>query len=460
MENSGSCILRGGVIVTADLSFPADLRIENGVIAEIGPSLRGGKILDATGCLVMPGGVDPHVHLDMPFMGTRSVDTFETGTRAALMGGTTTVLDFCLAEQGQSLREAFSAWQEKAKGACTDYGAHLGITWWSLEIAEEMGVMTRRGIGSFKHFMAYKGELMVNDAELFASFQRCHQLGALPMVHAENGDVVKALQENFLRDGKTAPCFHPATRPSAVEGEAVTRATVLAALADVPLYVVHVSSEAGHAALRRARQKGGRVYGEPLIQHLLLDESAYNAPSWDYAACHVMSPPFRSQSDRESLWAGLRAGSLQVVATDHCVFTLEQKRAGLTDFTRIPNGTGAVEERLMLLWTEGVGKGHLTPEEFVAVTSTNAAKIFNLYPRKGAVRVGSDADLVIWDPEWSRTLSAKTQHSAGDHTLFEGWSVKGGPRFTLSRGWVCAEEGRCTALPGYGRFVATNRSGS
>jgi dihydropyrimidinase len=321
-------------------------------------------------------------------------------------------------------------------------------------VFDEMPKVVARGIPSFKHFMAYKGALMVNDDEMFASFKRCAELGALPLVHAENGDVVASLQQKLLADGNNGPEAHAWSRPPEVEGEATNRAIMIADMAGVPLYVVHTSCEPAHEAIRRARQKGMRVYGEPLIQHLVLDESEYFNKDWDHAARRVMSPPFRNRLHQDSLWAGLQAGSLQVVATDHCSFTTKQKRFGVGDFTRIPNGTGGLEDRMPVLWTHGVNTGRLTMNEFVAVTSTNIAKILNMYPRKGAIVEGADADLVVWDPEKSKKISAKKQQSVIDYNVFEGMKVKGLPRFVLTRGQLVVDDGKVKARPGQGEFVA------
>ena len=301
--------------------------------------------------------------------------------------------------------------------------------------------------------MAYKGALMVNDDEMFASFSRCAELGALPLVHAENGDVVASLQQRLMAEGNNGPEAHAFSRPPEVEGEAVNRAIMIADQAGVPLYVVHVSCEQAHEAIRRARANGMRVYGEPLVQHLVLDESEYFNADWDYAARRVMSPPFRNKKHQDSLWAGLASGSLQVVATDHCAFTTEQKRMGLGDFTKIPNGTGGLEDRLPVLWTRGVATGRLTMNEFVAVTSTNIAKILNVYPKKGAILVGADADLVVFDPKATKTISARTQKSAIDYNVFEGVEVTGLPVITLSRGRIAYNNGDVRAERGDGRFV-------
>ncbi len=449
-----STIIKNGTVVTHDLSYKADVRIENGIITEIGPDLKGDTELDATGCYVMPGGIDPHTHLEMPFMGTYSTDDFESGTRAALSGGTTMVIDFCLPSPGQGLMDALQMWHNKSGRAQCDYSYHMAITWWGEKVFTGIEDSIKAGITSFKHFMAYKGALMVNDDELYHSFRRVGDLGGVAMVHAENGDVVAELTAKLLAEGNTGPEGHAYSRPSQVEGEATNRAIMIADMAGVPLYVVHTSCEESHEAIRRARQQGKRVWGEPLIQHLTLDESEYFNPDWDHAARRVMSPPFRDKAHQASLWAGLQAGSLSVVATDHCAFTTEQKRYGVGDFSKIPNGTGGLEDRMPMLWTHGVGTGRLTPNEFVAVTSTNAAKIFNLYPKKGAVLVGSDADLVVWDPEKEKTIAAASQQSAIDYNVFEGQKVKGLPRYTLTRGHVACHNGEMRGHEGHGQFVA------
>ena len=449
-----STVIKNGTVVTADLSYEADVLVEGGKIVEIGKGLKGDEELDATGCYVMPGGIDPHTHLEMPFMGTYSSDDFESGTRAALSGGTTMVVDFVLPNPGQGLLDAKQMWHNKSTRASCDYSYHMAVTWWGEQVFDEMKtVVEKEGITSFKHFMAYKGALMVNDDEMFASFKRLSELGGIALVHAENGDVVAELQAKFMAEGNTGPEAHAYSRPAAVEGEATNRAIMIADMAGVPLYVVHVSCEQAHEAIRRARQYGQRVWGEPLIQHLTLDESEYAHPDWDHAARRVMSPPFRDAKHQESLWHGLMAGSLSVVATDHCAFTTEQKRYGVGDFTKIPNGTGGLEDRLPMLWTHGVETGRLTPNEFVAVTSTNIAKILNCYPKKGAILVGADADIVVWDPAKTKTITASAQQSAIDYNVFEGKEVKGLPRFTLTRGYVAVHDGEIRTQEGHGQFV-------
>ncbi len=448
-------VIKNGTIVTADLTYRADVLIEGGRIAEIGEGLKGDKILDATGCYVMPGGIDPHTHLEMPFMGTYSTDDFESGTRAALAGGTTMVVDFVLPSPGQGLIDAKKMWHNKSTRANCDYSYHMAVTWWGEQVFDEMKtVIEQEGITTFKHFMAYKGALMVNDDEMYASFKRLGELGGIALVHAENGDVVAELSARLLAEGNTGPEAHAYSRPPQVEGEATNRAIMIADMAGVPLYVVHTSCEDSHEAIRRARMGGKRVWGEPLIQHLTLDESEYFNKDWDHAARRVMSPPFRNRKHQDSLWAGLQSGSLSVVATDHCAFTTEQKRYGVGDFTKIPNGTGGLEDRMPMLWTHGVETGRLTMNEFVAVTSTNIAKILNCYPKKGAFLVGADADIVVWDPERTKVISAKSQQSAIDYNVFEGQKVKGLPRYTLTRGMVAVNDGKVETQEGHGEFVA------
>ena len=449
-----STVIKNGTIVTADRTYKADILIEGEIITTIGKGLKGKNIIDAKGCYVMPGGIDPHTHLDMPFMGTSSADDYESGTKAALAGGTTMVVDFCIPGHGQKLMDAWAAWDVRSKKAVTDYSYHMCITYWNDAVKAEMAEVVAKGVTTFKHFMAYKGALMVNDDEMFNSFQRCAELGALPLVHAENGDVVASMQARLLREGITGPEGHAYSRPPEVEGEAANRAILLADMAGVPLYIVHTSCIQAHEAIRRARANGQRVYGEPLIQHLTLDESEYDNKDWNHAARRVMSPPFRNKKHQEDLWNGLRAGSLQVVATDHCAFTTKQKQGGIGDFTKIPNGTGGLEDRMPVLWTHGVTTGRLTMNEFVAVTSSNIAKILNIYPKKGSISVGGDADIVIWDPKATKTISAKTQQSVIDYNVFEGFKLKGLPSITLSRGEVVWMDGKILGVVGRGKFVA------
>ncbi len=448
-----SKVIKGGTIVAADRSYAADVLIEGDRIAAIGDNLKGDETIDASGALIIPGGIDPHTHLAMPFMGTTAAETWESGTFAALSGGTTMVVDFVIPGPA-GLIAALDDWESRAtRQAGADYSYHMCITGWSEQIFDDMAKVVDRGINTFKHFMAYKGALMVDDDEMYASFVRCAALGALPLVHAENGDIVAHLQKKYMDEGVTGPEGHAYSRPPEVEGEATNRAIMIADAAGVPVYIVHVSCEQAHEAIRRARQKGIRAYGEPLIQHLTLDETEYFRGDWDYSARRVMSPPFRNKAHQDSLWAGLAAGSLQVVATDHCAFTTAQKRMGLGDFRKIPNGTGGLEDRLPVLWTKGVETGRLTPNEFVAVTSTNIAQLLNIYPQKGAILPGSDADIVVWDPKKTRTIAAARQKSIIDYNVFEGFEVTGLPRYTLSRGEIVWRDGVNEARPGRGKFV-------
>lgn len=450
-------LIRGGTIVNHDHSRRADVLVEDGTIVVVGERIdapAGVTVIDAGGCYVMPGGIDPHTHLELPFMGSVSVDDFEWGTKAALSGGTTMVVDFCMPEPGQSMLAAYQDWRRKSEKAAADYGFHMAVTSWSKQTHDEMETVVKTyGINTFKHFMAYKGALMVNDEELYNSFARCAQLGAMPLVHAENGDVVALMQEAMLAQGITGPEGHAFSRPPNVEAEATNRAIMIADMTGAPLYVVHTSCRDSHEAIARARATGKRVYGEPLIQHLTLDESEYRDRDWDHAARRVMSPPFRDKAHQDSLWAGLQSGSLQVVATDHCAFTTEQKRLGVGDFRKIPNGTGGLEDRMPVLWTAGVNTGRLTKEEFVAVTSANIARILNVFPRKGAVAVGSDADLVVWDPAATRTITAAQQLSRADYNVFEGYVCTGVPVATLSGGRIAWKDGDLRAEAGDGRYV-------
>lgn len=450
-------LIRGGTVVNHDHSRRADVLVEGETIRAVGEKLdapAGAEVIDAGGCYVLPGGIDPHTHMELLFMGTVSADDFESGTQAALAGGTTAIVDMCIPAPGQSMLAAYQDWRRKAEKAACDYGFHMSVTWWSEQVWEEMETVVKTyGINTFKHFMAYKGALMVNDDELYHSFSRCAGLGAMPLVHAENGDVVFRLQQHYLSRGVTGPEGHAFSRPPAVEGEAANRAIMIADMAGCPLYVVHTSCREAHEAIARARAAGKRVYGEPLIQHLVLDEGEYFHRDWDHAARRVMSPPFRSKEHQESLWAGLQSGSLQVVATDHCAFTTEQKRMGRTDFSKIPNGTGGLEDRLPVLWTAGVNTGRLTKEEFVAVTSANIARILNIYPKKGAVAAGSDADLVVWDPAATKTITASKQVSRIDYNVFEGFACRGLPRVTLARGKIAWRDGDLRAQPGDGQYL-------
>ncbi len=450
-------LIRGGTVVNADRSFRADVLCSNGTILAVGEGLSapaGVEVVDAGGQLVMPGGIDPHTHMQLPFMGTVTSDDFFTGTAAGLAGGTTTIIDFVMPAPKQRPLDAYRTWREWAQKSAADYAFHVAITWWGDAVHEDMGTLVRdEGVTSFKHFMAYKNAIMADDETLVRSFRRALELGAMPTVHAENGELVFLLQQEMLAREVTGPEGHPLSRPPAVEGEATNRAIAIAGVLSVPIYVVHVSCAESLQAVARARAAGQRVYGEALAGHLVLDDSAYRSPDFATAAAHVMSPPFRPREHQAALWRGLQSGDLQTTATDHCTFCADQKAMGRADFTKIPNGCGGIEERLAVVWDAGVNTGRLTPSEFVRVTSTNAAQIFGLYPRKGLVAEGSDADLVVWDPAGTKTLSVKTQRSKGDFNVFEGRTVRGVPTHTVSGGRIVFAQGDLRAERAAGRYL-------
>lgn len=452
-----SIVIRGGTVVNADTSIKADVYCQNGVIKSIGVDIEvpsGTEVIDASGQYVMPGGIDPHTHMQLPFMGTVSSEDFYTGTAAGLAGGTTSIIDFVIPSPQQPLMDAYHQWQDWAKKSAADYSFHVAVTWWDESVSRDMGeLVAKHGINSFKHFMAYKNAIMADDEILVNSFRRCIELGAIPTVHAENGELVFQLQQQMLAQGITGPEGHPLSRPPAVEGEATNRAIKIAEVMNVPLYIVHVSCKDALDAITKARNAGQRVYGECLAGHLLIDDSVYRHTDFEFAAAHVMSPPFRSKNHQDALWQGLQSGNLQTTATDHCCFCNEQKAAGKDDFSLIPNGTAGIEDRMTVLWDAGVNSGRLTMNEFVAATSTNAAQIFNIYPRKGVIAVGSDADIVVWDPQGSRTISAKTHHHNIDFNIFEGRSVKGIPSHTLSAGKLVWVDGDLRAVMGAGKYV-------
>ncbi len=452
-----SLLIRGGTVVNADSSERADVWCEGGVIRSVGADLpvpAGAEIVDAGGALVMPGGIDPHTHMQLPFMGTVTVDDFYTGTCAGLAGGTTTIIDFAIPDPKEPLLAAYRKWRGWAEKAASDYAFHVAVTWWDESVHRDMGTLVQEeGVTSFKHFMAYKNAIMCDDETLVKSFRRALELGALPTVHAENGELVYLLQQEIAKMGITGPEGHPLSRPPAVEGEAANRAIAIADVLGVPVYIVHVSCIESAEAIARARARGQRVFGEVLAGHLVVDDSVYRDPDFTKAAGHVMSPPFRPKIHQEFLWRGLQSGSLQTTATDHCAFCSPQKAMGKASFAQIPNGCAGVEERMAVLWHEGVNSGRLTPNEFVAITSTNAARIFNLHPRKGRVAAGADADLVVWDPAASRTISAKTQHSKVDTNVFEGRTVRGIPVTTVSRGKVVYAKGELRTVQGAGRYL-------
>ncbi len=452
-----SILIKNGTIVSDGQRKLADIYCEDGLIKAIGQDLEtpsNTQIIDASNQYVMPGGIDPHTHMQLPFMGTVASEDFYTGTAAGLAGGTTMIIDFVIPSPQQNIMEAYQQWREWSEKSCSNYSFHVAITWWDDTVKADMKTLVEEeGVNSFKHFMAYKNAIMADDEIMYNSFTRSLELGAMPTCHAENGEMVFQLQKQLLEQGITGPEGHPLSRPPAAEAEAANRAIKIADVIGVPVYLVHVSTEDALNEITRARSNGQRVYGECLAGHLLVDDSVYKDTNFERAAAHVMSPPFRAPEHQKALWKGLQSGNLQTTATDHCCFCAEQKAAGKDDFSKIPNGTAGVEDRMAVLWTHGVSTGKFTPEEFVDITSTNAAKIFNIHPRKGSIQVGSDADIVIWDPELRKTISAKTHHQNIDFNIFEGMEVKGLPSYTICNGVLKYANGKLMAEIGSGKYI-------
>ena len=459
-------LIKNGRIVTAVDDYHADILIDGEMIAMIGKDLSSvitdiDKTIDATNKLVIPGGIDPHTHLDLPFGGTSSSDDFETGTRAAAFGGTTSIIDFAVQYKDQSLNQALDVWFAKAEGkATTDYSFHLICTDLPDERLPELKTLIDQGVTSFKLFMAYPGVFLVDDGTIFKAMSVAGENGGLICMHAENGVVIDVLVKRALAAGHTAPKYHALTRPTRAEAEGVHRAIALAEMADSPVYIVHLSCYDALKEVQNARDLGLRAYAETCPQYLLLDYSYYEKPDFE-GAKYVMTPPLRGIENQEKLWKGLRSDDLQVISTDHCPFCMkEQKELGRDDFSKIPNGGPGVEHRMSLIYHHGVAQGRINLNRFVELTSTAAAKIFGLFPRKGTIAVGSDADIVIFDPNREQTISAATHHMRVDYSAYEGWTVKGVTEIVLSRGNVIVKNGEWKGKAGAGQFIKRGLTGA
>jgi dihydropyrimidinase len=454
-----SVLIKNGRVVTASDDYVADVFIEKDKIVAIGKDLKfvADTIIDASGKLVMPGGIDPHVHLEMPFMGTFSSDTYETGTRAALFGGTTTVIDFILQKQGSSLQSSLDEWHGRAHGNTVgDYSFHMAVTDFNENTKAEIKTMIEKeGITSFKTFMAYKGALMIDDRQMIGLMEEVKKHGGLINVHATNGDMIDFLVAKHKSEGKLTPLYHYLSQPEITEAEASSRFVDMASYTGCPGYIVHLTCEGALNAVRDATQRGQKVFVETCIQYLILDASLYENNS--EGAKWVMSPPLREKKDQETLWAGINQGLVQVVATDHCPFMWEQKLMGKDDFSKIPNGHPAIENRMELLFSEGVMKNRISLNKFVEVACTNAAKIFGMFPQKGTIAVGSDADILIMDPHEKHQLSASSHHMNVDYSGYEGWNITGKVKTVLLRGKVAIENNNCLVDKGYGQFVKRNK---
>jgi dihydropyrimidinase len=453
-------LIRNGTIVTSTDTYLADVLVEADKIATIGtdlgadPAGKADCTIDAKGRYVIPGGIDVHTHLDMPFGGTSSVDDFRTGTVAAAHGGTTTIVDFAIQERGKSLRQAWETWMGKAEGkAAIDYGFHMILRESTPALREEMGAMVREGVTSFKLFMAYPGVFYMDDASIFRTMQRSGEIGATICMHAENGPVIDVLIEQALAKGHREPKYHALTRPARLEAEATYRAICLAEVADVPVYIVHLSAAEALEQVAAARARGLPAFAETCPQYLFLSYENYEEPGFD-GAKYVMSPPLRAKEEQRELWRGLRGNDLQAVSTDHCPFCMKGgKELGKDDFSKIPNGAPGIEMRMSLMYDGGVVAGNITLNRWVELTSTSPAKIFGLFPRKGTIAVGSDADLVVFDPNGETVWSAKTHHMNVDYNPYEGRRCRGAVETVLSRGEVIVENGRFSGKAGRGRYL-------
>jgi dihydropyrimidinase len=448
-------LIRNANVVTAVDNYFADLLIEDDKIAIIGNRLdmEADKVIDASGKLVIPGGIDPHTHMELPFGGTFASDDFRTGTVAAAYGGTTTIIDFAVQYHGESLIQAVDNWHQKAEGkTAIDYGFHLITTDLPDERVPEMRQLINEGVMSFKMFMAYPGVFLVDDATIFRAMKNAGNWGGLICMHAENGIVINEIIKHALAEGKTAPKYHALTRPTKAEAEGVHRAIAIAEMAEAPVYIVHLSCADALEEVREARDNGLPAYAETCPQYLFLDYSLYEREGFE-GAKWVMTPPLREKWNQDKLWQGLKGNDLQVISTDHCPFCMKEKELGRDDFTKIPNGGPGVEHRMSLIYNGGVAGGKIGLNRFVELTSTSAAKLFGLFPRKGTIAVGSDADIVIFDPNEEMTISAANHHMNVDYSAYEGMKVKGVTKTVLSRGRVVIEDGKYVGKAGDGRFL-------
>lgn len=450
-----STLIKNGRIITAEQDYFADIYVEKDKVTTLGANLtlQADKVIDAKGKYVIPGGIDVHTHLDMPFGGTTSSDDFETGTRAAAFGGTTCLIDFAIQSKGTKMREALDIWWMKGQKATIDFGLHMVVTDLPEAHLEDLNEMVREGVTSYKLFMAYPNVLMVDDATIFRAMRQTGNNGALVCMHAENGGVIDLFVQKALAEGKTAPIYHALTRPTTAEAEAVNRAIALAQMAGAPVYIVHLSSADALEKVSEARDKGIPVFAETCPQYLLLSIEDLDRPNFE-GAKYVFTPPLREKWHQDKLWEGLRQNTLQVVSTDHCPFCFkEQKEMGRDSFAKIPNGGPGVENRLQLIHHHGVNLKRISLNRWVELVSTTPAKMFGLYPRKGTIAIGSDADLVVWDPNKELTISAHTHHMRVDYSMFEGFKVKGDAETVLSRGEVIVDKGKWSGKAGRGEFI-------
>jgi len=458
-----STLIKNGRIITAEQDYIADIYIEKEKVTLIGENLNteADKVINAKGKYVIPGGIDVHTHLDMPFGGTTSSDDFETGTKAAAFGGTTSLIDFAIQPKGGSMHEGLETWMAKAKGKATiDYGFHMIITDLPDERLSEMDELVEKGVTSFKLFLAYPGVLMVDDATIYKAMQQTKKNGALVCMHAENGHVIDLIVEQTVASGNLSPKYHALSRPAAAEGESTNRAIALAEMAGAPVYIVHLTCNDALTKVTDARERGLPAFAETCPQYLYLSMDDISKSGFE-GAKYVFSPPVREKWHQDKLWAGLQDNDLQVVSTDHCPFNFKgQKDLGKDDFTKIPNGGPGLENRLHLTFQGGVNDGRFSVNRWVEINSTNPAKIFGMYPRKGTIAVGSDADIVIWDPNKEHTISAKTHHMNVDYSMFEGMKIKGDAETVLSRGEVIVENKNFLGSAGRGNFVKRDAYGS